>query len=239
MCSGKVRRFSGANDRKSAFQSSVPSNVPLLHISTHAVADYERPELSRLLFSPPNSESASDFLFLKELYSTDLRGLDMAVLSACDTERATIIRGEGLQGFSRALLAAGSRTAVTTLWRVDDEATAEFMKQFYFFLLQKGMPKSQALRMAKLKFLRSNSRLSEPRYWAAFVLNGDGSARPRPVHLMACVHPHRAWLAVCFSSRLTLLFLRKRLIAIRSLPEPRHRRCCPLVAQASVSESCS
>ena len=117
----------------------------------------------------------SDYLFLKELYATDLHGVDMMVLSACETERATIIRGEGMQGFSRAILAAGSRSAITSLWRVEDEATAEFMRQFYYFALQKHLPRAEALRMAKLKFLHSNSRLSHPRYWAAFVLNGDSS----------------------------------------------------------------
>ena len=79
-----------------------------------------------------------------------------------------------MQAFSRALLAAGSRSVVTTLWRVPDQPTAEFMKQFYFFLLKQHKPKAEALRLAKLEFLHSGTALNHPRYWAAFVLNGDG-----------------------------------------------------------------
>ena len=104
--------------------------------------------------------------------------MDLATLSACDTERGKVIRGEGLQGFSRALLSAGSRATVTTLWRVADKPATEFMKQLYFEL-NNGESKAQALRLAKLKFLRSGGALAHPRYWAAFVLNGDG-LRPIP-----------------------------------------------------------
>jgi ABC-type transport system involved in multi-copper enzyme maturation permease subunit len=49
------------------------------------------------------------------------------------------------------------------------------MKQFYYFAVAKRLPKAQALRLAKLKLLRSNGALQHPRHWAAFVLNGDGS----------------------------------------------------------------
>jgi hypothetical protein len=52
------------------------------------------------------------------------------------------------------------------------------MKQLYFEL-NRGVPKAEALRNAKLRLLRSSTALSEPRSWAAFVLSGDG-ARPIP-----------------------------------------------------------
>ena len=60
--------------------------------------------------------------------------MQLVTLSACDTERGKVIRGEGVEGFSRALLAAGAASAVTTMWDVVDRASAEFMKQFYFAL---------------------------------------------------------------------------------------------------------
>jgi hypothetical protein len=49
------------------------------------------------------------------------------------------------------------------------------MQHFYFYLLKKHKSKSEALRLTKLEFLHSGTELSHPRYWAAFVLNGDGS----------------------------------------------------------------
>ena len=75
-------------------------------------------------------------------------------------------------GFSRAFLAAGARSTVTTLWKVGDNSTGEFMKQFYYGLTR-GESKAWALRAAKLKFLHSNSSFADPKYWAAFVLNGE------------------------------------------------------------------
>ncbi len=114
-------------------------------------------------------------MFLRELYELNLReGVRLATISACETERGKMIRGEGVQAFSRALLSAGAASSLTTLWRVNDELTAEFMKQFYYQALTKHKPKAEALRLAKLECLRSHTKLSDPSLWAAFVLNGDG-----------------------------------------------------------------
>jgi CHAT domain-containing protein/tetratricopeptide (TPR) repeat protein len=170
---GRSEIHLGGDDLKKYLLQGSATGVPLLHLSTHATADLDNPERSRILFSSENKESRPDYLFLREVYDLDLRGVELATLSACDTERGKIIRGEGSQGFSRALLSAGSRTAVTTLWRVADEPTSDFMKQFYYALGQ-GKSKSDALRAAKLKFLQSGSPLAHPRHWAAFVLSGDG-----------------------------------------------------------------
>jgi len=53
------------------------------------------------------------------------------------------------------------------------------MQRFYYFLLKKHESKAEALRLAKLEFLHSGGEMSHPRYWAAFVLNGEG-AEPVP-----------------------------------------------------------
>ena len=182
----EIARFGGgraevhlgrANSKKHLLGGAV-RGVPLLHLSTHATADETNAERSRILFSATGADAAPEYLFLKEVYDLDLRGVDLTTLSACDTERGKVIRGEGLQGFSRALLSAGSRATVTTLWRVADRPTTEFMKQLYFEL-GRHEPKAEALRSAKLRFLRSGTALRHPRFWAAFVLNGDG-LRPIP-----------------------------------------------------------
>jgi CHAT domain-containing protein len=175
MSAGRAKLFLGPEDRKRNFFDSTHSGAALLHVSTHAVADMDDPERSRLLFSPDEPGQPNNYLFLKELYDLDLRGMSLATLSACDTERGRLVPGEGIQAFSRALLAAGSRSALTTLWRVPDEPTSEFMQHFYFYLLKKRKSKAEALRLTKLEFLHSGTALSHPRYWAAFVLNGDGT----------------------------------------------------------------
>lgn len=179
MSTGRVRVYLHSLDRKGQFIVSAHSGAPLLHVSTHAIADMDNPERSRLLFSPDGTGQRNSYLFLQELYGVDLRGTDLATLSACDTERGQLVPGEGVQAFSRALLAAGARSSVTALWRVPDRTTAEFMKQFYYFLLEKHKTKAEALRLAKLQFFNSHTELSQPRFWAAFVLNGEGS-KPVP-----------------------------------------------------------
>src|SRR5712671_488894 len=173
MVRGRSTLFLGAADLKSAFLAQADS-APILHASTHAFVDADIPENSRILFSPETSNGEPDYLFLRELYDLDLRGINLATLSACNTERGKLIRGEGVQAFSRALLYSGSRSALTTLWRVADQPTSELMKQFYYYALVRRQSKAEALRSAKLKFLRSKTELENPMHWAAFVLTGDG-----------------------------------------------------------------
>ena len=173
LSSGRSEIHLGADDLKKYLLLGRLNGITLLHLSTHATADLENAERSRILFSSESKDGRPDYMFLREFYELDLRGVELATLSACDTERGKAIPGEGVEGFSRALLSAGALATVTTLWRVEDQPTSEFMKQFYY-ALAKGNTKAQALRLAKLKFLRSGSALEHPRYWAAFVLNGDG-----------------------------------------------------------------
>jgi CHAT domain-containing protein len=174
MSNGRATTFLGSDDRKQAFIDASRLGAVLLHVSTHAVADLDNPERSRLLFAPGQAAQENDFLFLKELYNVNLQGVNMAVLSACDTEQGKLVPGEGIQSFSRALLASGARSALTTLWRVPDQPTTQLVNQFYFFLLKKHKSKAEALQLAKLKLFHSGTALSHPRYWAAFVLNGEG-----------------------------------------------------------------
>ena len=163
---GRSEIHTGMDAQKRYIEKRRVENVPILHFSTHAVVDPENPDRSRILL-------ASDYIFQGEVYGLHLQGVDLVTVSACDTARGKAIRGEGVQAFSRAFLAAGAASTVTSLWRIPDESTEAFMKQFYYFL-GKGQAKSEALRSAKLTFLHSQSGLANPRYWAAFVLTGSG-----------------------------------------------------------------
>ena len=173
LSSGRSEIHLGADDLKKYLLRGRLNGITLLHLSTHGTADTENPERSRILFSSESKDGRPDYMFLREFYELDLRGVELATLSACDTEHGKATPGEGVEGFSRALLSAGSLATVTTLWRVEDQPTTEFMKQFYYALAM-GNTKAQALRLAKLKFLRSGGVLEHPRHWAAFVLYGDG-----------------------------------------------------------------
>ena len=166
----------GADNRK-ALLLNASDSAPILHLSTHASADGDALERSRIMFSS-GSDGRAEYLFLREAYELPLTGVELAVLSACDTARGRMVRGEGVQSFSRAFLAAGAQSTVTTLWRVADGPTADFMRVFYD-QLGRGVGRAEALRQAKLRFRASEGALADPHYWAAFVLSGNG-AQPVP-----------------------------------------------------------
>jgi CHAT domain-containing protein len=170
---GRTRLFAGKDNLKRHLFEKNVDETPLLHFSTHAVADTMDPNRSRILFTSEPGQRGSEYLFRREVPQLELAHVDLVTLSACDTEGGRIVRGEGIQSFSRAFLSAGAHSTVTTLWRVADAPTAEFMRLFYEHLAR-GERKAQALRAAKLEFLHSGTDLALPKYWAAFVLNGDG-----------------------------------------------------------------
>jgi CHAT domain-containing protein len=185
---GRTESHLGADMRKSYLTALAPRGVPLIHLATHAAIDAENPDRSRILFS-------NDYLLQEEVYDLNLAGVDLVTLSACDTARGRFVRGEGVQAFGQAFLAAGAASVVTTLWRVADGPTADFMKQFYY-ALSHGAPKGEALRQAKLRFLHSHTALSDSRYWAAFILTGEsGSPIPRAVPWSACLFAVAVFLA--------------------------------------------
>ena len=163
----------GAAARKHDLLTRRLEGISLLHFTTHALVDTENQDRSRILMASDSPAAGLDYLFQQEIYGLNLKGVDLATISACETARGETVRGDGLRAFSQAFLAAGAAATVTSLWQVADRPTAEFMKQFYYFL-SRGVTKSEALRSTKLQFLYSRSSLSAPRYWAAFVLNGDG-----------------------------------------------------------------
>jgi tetratricopeptide (TPR) repeat protein len=174
LLSGRSEVHTGTDAQKHYIEGGRVEYLPILHFSTHALVDTENPDRSRILLS-------SDYIFQGEVYDLDLKGVDLVTVSACDTARGKTVRGEGVQAFSRAFLAAGASSTLTSLWRVADQPTADFMEQFYYFL-SKHQSKSEALRSAKLTFLHSGTGLASPQYWAAFVLTGNGSASlPRVV----------------------------------------------------------
>ena len=202
--SGQTILHVGVENRK-AYLLAATERAPILHLATHAVADASALEQSRIVFSPAAGSGArADYLFLKEAYGLPLDGVELAVLSACDTERGRLVGGEGVETFSRAFLAAGARSTVTTMWRVADRPTANFMQIFYHHL-QRGVARDQALRRVKLRFLESGTDLADPHFWAAFVLSGE-ALRPLPRAI--------SWTAVAVTAlpvaALPVLVLRRR-----------------------------
>jgi CHAT domain-containing protein len=83
----------------------------------------------------------------------DLDGLELAVLSACDTGQGEAGGGEGVFGLQRAFHLAGARSVVASLWKIDDDSTQALMQEFYRNLWERKLPKLEALRRAQLAML--------------------------------------------------------------------------------------
>lgn len=84
-----------------------------------------------------------------DVLTLDLSGTDLMVLSACQTGLGDIQTGEGIQGLRRAFELVGVHTLISTLWEVDDLASAILMTAFYKNLLKNSLSKAAALAAAK------------------------------------------------------------------------------------------
>lgn len=169
---GNCNKFLGHLATKDTFLKIV-NGIPykIIHLSTHGQADDRNPRNSYISFVQPHTElDTSQLLYASELY-TLLLDVEMVVLSACETNKGLIRRGEGIMSFTRGLSAAGAKSVLSTLWSVDDRATRELMVAFYQNL-SKDLPKDEALAKAKAS-LRNNGDFMHPYYWAGFVPIGN------------------------------------------------------------------
>ncbi|MHC5913510.1 MAG: CHAT domain-containing tetratricopeptide repeat protein [Nostoc sp.] len=142
--------------------------------ATHGFADPINPESSGIVLSQINKEGKPNLpsiLRLRDIFNLDL-GADLVVLSACETGLGKDVQGEGLVGLTRGLMYAGAKSAVVSLWQVNDTATSQLMPQFYTAMLQQKASPTTALRQAQLK-LWQQENWRNPYYWAAFTLQGE------------------------------------------------------------------
>ena len=162
--------------------------------------------LSGLVFAGANRPETPGrgILTAEELFDLDLTGMELAVLSACETGLGEVGGGEGVFGLQRAFHVAGCQNVIASLWKVNDVATMVLMEEFYRNLWEKKLAKREALRQAQLAVYRNPemvlkraqemgvrgieeeaqplpaagaapARRSPPAWWAAFLLSGLGA----------------------------------------------------------------
>jgi CHAT domain-containing protein/tetratricopeptide (TPR) repeat protein len=123
--------------------------------------------------APPDGEDG--VLTAEEVAAMDLRSVRCVVLSACESGVGDVVAGEGVFGLRRAFRLAGARTLVTSLWKIDDQATRYWSESFYRAFLGGASPADAAAAASRTMLNRARARGDggHPHAWGAFVAFGD------------------------------------------------------------------
>jgi tetratricopeptide (TPR) repeat protein len=148
----------------------------VIHLATHGSLQTASPMSSGIMLTPPAKEPAlgetddDGVLQAWEIFSQLKLRAELVVLSACDTARGEVVKGEGVVGLTRALEYAGARSIVATQWSVaSGESTTQLMEEFHKGL-RNGKAKDEALKEA-MAVVRK--KYPQPFHWAPFILLGD------------------------------------------------------------------
>jgi CHAT domain-containing protein len=145
-------------------------DVDVLHFAGHAIVGRDAPELSHLVLASDGHSNGA--VFSAEIAQWRLPRTRLVVLSGCNTADGKLSATEGASSLARAFFAAGVPAVVSSLWAIEDEATADFFIAFHRRLVQ-GDPPSVALRETQIKWLGDGPTSAHPvRSWAAFQLFG-------------------------------------------------------------------
>ncbi|MFH7030662.1 MAG: CHAT domain-containing protein [Heteroscytonema crispum UTEX LB 1556] len=155
------------------FQRKLNSSVfPIVHLATHGEFS-SSPENTFILASDKKIVVNEVGDVFRTQAQNQPEPIELLVLSACETaagdKRATL-------GISGVAVRAGARSAIASLWTLDDEVSVEFAKEFYNQLMNPNLTKSQALKEAQIKLMKDlkyERRYEHPRYWAPYILLGN------------------------------------------------------------------
>jgi CHAT domain-containing protein/tetratricopeptide (TPR) repeat protein len=150
----------------------------LLHIATHGffIGDSTRtinPMIrSGLLLAGVSSkldDGQDGILTAYEASLLDLRETQLVVLSACETGLGEIRNGEGVYGLQRAMITAGTKNLLMSLWKVDDAATSDLMNSFY----RAWTNQSETVKSFRQAQLEVRKKYPHPFFWGAFIMLGN------------------------------------------------------------------
>jgi CHAT domain-containing protein len=139
-----------------------------VHIAAHGRHDYEAPSFQCIYLAP--DEDSDGRLRAHELLSLDLRGTELVTLSACESSLGRVDLADNLLGLPAALLLAGVRAVVGTLWHVRSD-TAQFFFTALYERVRMGLPSRLAFTEAQR---HTRARYPVYRDWGAFCFIGQG-----------------------------------------------------------------
>ena len=144
------------------------SDHPVVHIATHGQFSSSIEDTFLLAWDDRINLNELDRI-LQTRNPGQENAIELLVLSACETAAGDQRAALGLAGMA---VRAGARSTLATLWSVNDRATSKLMRDFYRELLDKHLPKAEAVRQAQLSLLSDRS-YGHPFYWAPYVLLGN------------------------------------------------------------------
>jgi len=155
-------------------------NRQIVHLACHGLSDDQFGNYFGALALSTTADGQFDpandgFLTLPEIYGLDLSSCELAILSACQTNRGPQQQGEGVWALSRAFLVAGARRVVASNWPVEDASTAALVRLLCEELTSaggNGKPFDYARALHKAKQSLREQGWESPFYWAPFVLVG-------------------------------------------------------------------
>lgn len=156
------------NFLKGQLQSSVREGAfTIVHIASHG--EFQRESGDSFFLTWDGKLTLDELEAMIRPKEFDENPVEMLCLSACKTAVGDDRAALGLAGIA---VKSGARSALATLWEVDDEVTSNLMAQFYNELLQ-GKSRVEALRTAQLAVLQSDQPYDFPFYWAPFMIIGN------------------------------------------------------------------
>jgi CHAT domain-containing protein len=140
------------------------SRYGILHIATHGKFSTDAKDSFLLTFDGKLTMNKLDQLIGLFRYRQD--PLELLTLSACQTAVGDDRAALGLAGVA---IKAGARSALATLWFINDEASAELISEFYRQLRDPAVSKAVAIQRAQVKLL-GDRVYDHPAYWSPFLL---------------------------------------------------------------------
>ncbi len=164
-----------------------PLRITAMHFGTHGIAHPIIPERSALVVTPlpdPGDplEMATRYhdgvITTREIQLGWQLDVDLVTLGACQTASGAPAVSDGPLGFHQALMAAGAKQIVSSIWDADDDAAANLIRLFYRRLAvgaKDGVfDTAEALRQSQQELrTMAGGRFAHPAYWAGFVIVGN------------------------------------------------------------------
>jgi CHAT domain-containing protein len=141
--------------------------MDLVHFAVHGSFVSDEPLLSYLHLGAGNGDDGK--LTAAEMYGLPLDAAKLVVLSACDTGSVRATHANEVVGMVRGLLFAGADALLLSAWKIEDRATAEWMRIFY--AAAQNHSRAAAARSA-IQQLISTPGFQHPYYWSPFLLIG-------------------------------------------------------------------